>query len=138
MAKFDGGFSPETVASVPRRPITDANDLYPDRAATPNADGTFPIKGTGTTTERLDGDLIPSTTRDMNSLYMWEQGDVIRGTHAKSNSQMGEYIKDINRSWGTESAYKHVFIDTFSPLDKQIGKFKKRGSKRKSGKRKSS
>ena len=118
MAKFDGGFSPDTLASVPRRPIRDIDDLYPDRQATPNADGTFSKRDTGTT-ERLD-ELVPKTTYDMNKLYTWEQGDIVRGTHAKKNSQMGEYIKDINNSWGSQSAYKHVFIDTFSPLEPQV------------------
>lgn len=137
MAKFDGGYSPDTLASVPRRPIRDVDDLYPDRQATPNADGTFPIRDSGTTTERLD-EVVPKTTYDMNKLYTWEQGDIVRGTHAKDNSQMGEYIKDINRSWGAQSAYKHVFIDTFAPIKPQAEKFKNKGRMRKSTRRKSS
>lgn len=134
MAKFEGGYSPDTLASVPRKPIRDVDDLYPDREATPNADGTFPIKDTGST-ERLD-EVVPKVTRDMSNLYTWKQGDIIRGTHAESNTQMNEYIKDINRMWGAQSAYKHVFIDTFAPLEPQVEDFKKKGIIRKSSRQK--
>ena len=140
MAKFQGGISPETAASVTRRPIQDINDLYPDRQATPTSGGgaepgTYPKRDTGST-PRL-GEEVPKTTRDMNKLYTWRQGEIVRGTHAKSNLQMKEYIKDINAAWGAESAYKHVFIDTFKPIGPQVEIFKAKGRRKKSNRRKS-
>lgn len=128
MARTSGGFSQRTRTAVPRSPIRDVDDLYPDRAATPtsgggNQIGVYPKKDTGTT-QRLSED-VPKTTRDMSKLFTWQSGEEVLGDHAKAHIGMKNYIKDIEGAIGDEG-YKHIFIDTFRPLEPQITKIKKK------------
>ena len=133
MANFDGGFSPETLASIPRNPIRSVSDLYPDRTATPSGtdfrgNPIFPVKDTGTV-KRLD-DQVPTTTQDMSRLYQWELGDTIYGDHAKHDKAMKNYIADITRADGAQEGYKHIFIDTFRPIGPQLERFKVKRKRR--------
>lgn len=103
--------------TISRRAVRDVDDLYPDYTATPVATSATPqarefsIKDTGST-QRLDGNEVPSTTRDMNRLFTWKHGDKIFGTHAKSNKAMNAYRNDINKGWGRDKFYKDIYIDT--------------------------
>ena len=138
MAQNEGGYSPLTTASIPRISVRDVDDLYPDYQATLTSGGgaepgVYEKRDTGST-PRL-GEEVPKTTSDMNKLYTWKPGDIVRGAHAKNNIQMKEYIKDMTKAAG-EGAYKHIFVDTFAPIGPQTEKFKKKGSSRKSNKRK--
>ena len=137
MAQNEGGYSPETTASIPRVSIRDVDDLYPDYQATLTSGGgaepgVYAKRDTGST-PRL-GEEVPKTTSDMNKLYTWKPGDIVRGAHAKANIQMKEYIKDMNKAAG--QVYQHIFVDTFAPIGPQINKFKKKGSSRKSSRKK--
>lgn len=104
----------------------DVDQIYPDRQATPLADGTFPVRDTGST-YRID-DEVPSTTKDMNKLYEWEYGEDLYGTQAKENSAVKEYRKDINTAYGKEDKYKDIYVDTYTGrilVSKQLKDLKK-------------
>lgn len=125
MALFEGGFSPETSASVPRVRIKSVDDLYPDRQATPagtdfRGNTIYPTKETGVVPRLFD---IPTTTKDMSKLFQWEEGDEIRGDHAKDYTPMIEYARDIMSA--NQDEYRHIFINTMSPIGPQLKKFKK-------------
>lgn len=138
MATFEKGISPETSASIPRTKINDANDLYPDRAATPSSGGgvggpgTYPIRNTATFVQRLDNDIVPKTSADMNALFTWEPGDNVDGDHANAHPGMKRYREDMTKAWGAEHAYKHVWVDTLRPIQPQLNNIKKRGRKSRS------
>lgn len=125
VALFDGGFSPETLASIPRVPIKSIDDLYPDRSATPSGtdfrgNTVYPAKDTGTVPRLAD---VPTTTKDMSALFQWEQGDDVDGDHAKNYIPMKNYRRDIENA--NPDGYKHIFIDTMLPIGPQLKKFKK-------------
>jgi len=139
MAQNERGYSSETITPIPRTVVRDVDDLYPDYQATLTSGGgaepgVYEKRDTGST-PRL-GEEVPKTTSDMNKLYTWKQGEIVRGVHAKNNIQMKEYIKDITKAAGKQGAYQHIFVDTFAPVGPQIEKFKKKGSSKKSNKRK--
>ena len=102
--------SEKTKTVLQRSLVFDSLDLYPDRAATPTSPGVFPIRDTGATSNRF-GDDVPTTTKDMNALFMWEHGDIVYGKQAKDHVGMKRYRNDINTSYGKESKYKDIYID---------------------------
>lgn len=142
MARFEGGVSPKTVASIPRITIRNVDDLYPAREATPSGtdfrgNNIYPVKNPTETVERLlanadddSGDTLPTTTKDMSRLYQWEIGDEIRGSHAKKNNAMKNYVSDILGAMGSQDGYKHIFVDTLKPIGPQLEQFKSRRKKR--------
>jgi len=104
--------------------VKDEDGLYPDRAATPNANGDYPIKDTGSRLRH--GDEVPNTTKDMNELFTWEHGDKIYGTQAKDHSAMERYRRDINKAYGKQNQYKDLYINTFGPtlVSEELKKWK--------------
>ena len=66
----------------------------------------------------------PTTTQDMEKLHKWKHGDTLYGTRANESPGMNSYIDDINRAWGTQDDYKHIYVDTFRP---EVGKRYKQG-----------
>jgi hypothetical protein len=117
--------SEKTKTVLERTLVRDKDDLYPDRSATPNADGTYPVKDTGSTYRH--GDDVPTTTKDMNALFTWEHGDEIYGTEAKKKRKyMERYRRDINKAYGKQSQYKDLYIDTMGPklISKQLEELK--------------
>jgi hypothetical protein len=118
--------SEETKTTVSRSSVLFKNDLYPDRSATPTSAGVFPIRDTGESTQRL-ADEIPRTTQDMNKLFMWQHGEVVRGTQAEEHVGMKRYMEDINRDFGQELTKKDIYIDTLDPkrlVSRQLEDFK--------------
>lgn len=118
--------SDKTRTAPQRTLVRDVDDLYPDRVATRAADGTFPIRQVSTSTYR-HGDEVPTTTKDMNKLFMWEHGDEVYGTQAKEHEGMKTYRKDINKAYGKESQYKDIYIDNYTGkelVSKQLDKLK--------------
>lgn len=116
--------SEKTKTVLERTLVRDKDGLYPDRAATPDANGNYPIKDTGSTYRH--GDEVPTTTKDMNELYTWEHGDEIYGTQAKENGPMERYRRDINKAYGKEGQYKDLYINTFGPalVSEELKKWK--------------
>lgn len=106
-----------------RSTIPNRDDTYPDRAATPLSDGSFPINDPCSTLRH--GEEIPTTTDDMSALFQWEHGDEVRGTQAAKHPGMKRYIEDINKAYGKEGSYKDIYIDTFKPIGEQLKKFKR-------------
>jgi hypothetical protein len=66
----------------------------------------------------LNSDDINNTSDDMTSLFEWEYGDTVRGTHAKSHEGMKQYRKDINKA--RNKSYKDVYVDTLLPYQLTI------------------
>jgi hypothetical protein len=119
--------SEETKTAISRSLVRDINDLYPDREATRQADGTYDKRDTGST-YRLNKDEVPTTTQDMNALFQWEHGDTVYGAQAKEHIGMKNYVKDINTAWGQENSYLDIYIDTLRPgvlVSEQLEEFKK-------------
>lgn len=116
--------SEKTKTVLARNLVRDKDDLYPDRAATPDSNGNFPIKDTGSTLRH--GDEVPTTTKDMNALYKWEKGEKVYGAHAKTYKPMERYRRDINKAYGKQGKYKDLYIDVFGPklVSEQLKKFK--------------
>lgn len=73
----------------------------------------------------ISADDINTTADDMESLFKWEHGDIVRGTKADSNKGMREYRRDINRAWGKQDSYKDVYVDTFLPYKLTIKRIRK-------------
>jgi hypothetical protein len=126
-----GNLSAKTQSYVATNIISETDDLYPDRQATVVASvrGTtqpfeFDKVDTDATVMRL-GDEVPRVSYDMNKLFEWKHGDKVRGTHAKAHVGMKGYRKDINKAYGKESSYKHIYIDTFKPIGPQLKRLKK-------------
>ena len=64
----------------------------------------------------------------MNSLFEWEHGDKVYGTHAEEHPGMKNYIKDIDKAYGKESDYKDIYVDIYTGrvlVSKQLEKLKK-------------
>lgn len=123
--------SPKTKTTVATNIVIQKDDLYPDYQATVNASlrGTtkpyqFELVDNGATVMRVSDD-VPKVSYDMNKLFTWKHGDIVRGTHAKAHKGMKNYIKDINKAYGKEKSYKHIYVDTFKPIGKQLKKLKK-------------
>jgi hypothetical protein len=117
--------SEKTKTILTRSLIYDADDLYPDRAATPTSPGVFPIRDTGATSNRF-GDEVPTTTKDMNKLFEWEHGDVLYGKQAKDHVGMKRYREDIDKAYGKQDKYKDKYIDIYTgriPVSKQLEEF---------------
>jgi len=118
--------SDKTKTAPQRTLVRDVNDLYPDRTATPTSAGVFPIRQVSTSTYR-HGDEVPTTTKDMNALFMWEHGDEIYGTEAKEHEGMKNYRRDINKAFGKQDSYKDIYVDTFAQkkaISKQLDDLK--------------
>jgi hypothetical protein len=118
--------SEKTKTVLERIYVRDADDLYPDRQATPLSDGTYPVRDTGSNWRH--GDEVPTTTKDMNKLFEWEHGDKVYGTHAEEHPGMKNYIKDIDKAYGKESDYKDIYVDIYTGrvlVSKQLEKLKK-------------
>jgi hypothetical protein len=119
--------SEETKTAISRSLVRDIDDLYPDREATKQADGTYDKRDTGST-YRINKDEVPTTTQDMSALFQWEHGDKVYGTNAKMSVGMKNYIKDINTAWGQENSYLDIYIDTLREkvlVSEQLQEFKK-------------
>lgn len=68
-------------------------------------------------------DEIPTTTEDMEELFTWKKGDIVRGSHAKAHLGMYNYIKDIENAPDPKD-YKAKYIDTTKPVGEQLKKLK--------------
>lgn len=118
--------SDKTRTVLQRTLVRDVDDLYPDRVATTASDGTWPIRQVSTSTYRY-GDEVPTTTKDMHELFMWEHGDEVKGTQAKKHIGMKNYQRDINKAFGKEDKYKDIYVDTYTEdnlVSKQLEKLK--------------
>ena len=111
--------SQRTKTVIARQLIQEGNDYYPNREATPDSDGDYPIKNATATIWRLP---VAKTTEDVSNLFKWKHGERVYGTHANSNIGMKNYIKDINNKYGKESNYYSnvVYVDTFAPIGEQL------------------
>lgn len=119
------GYSVKTRTTIPRVLVPDINDFFPDRVATPAADGSFPKRNTGTSTWRLPEEEVPRTTIDMSYLFQWRHGDILYGNQHREHTMFKGHVKDIEKAWGNEFDYLDVYIDTLSyePVDDQLAKF---------------
>ena len=117
--------SDKTKTVLERTLVRDVDDLYPDRTATPAADGSFPIRQVDTSTYR-HGDEVPTTTKDMHRLYMWQYDEEVYGTYAKKEKAQKRYRRDISRAQNKQEEYKDIYIDTFVQkklVSKQLEEF---------------
>jgi hypothetical protein len=119
------GYSDRTKTVIPRMLIPDIEDFFPDRSATPNADGSFPKRVTGTSTWRLPEGDVPRTTIDMWYLFQWRHGDTLYGNQHKEHTMFKGHVQDIEKQWGKEDEYLDIYIETESyvPIEEQLKKF---------------
>lgn len=122
--------SDRTKETLNRTAVRQEDDLYPDRTATPDSDGNYPLSDADATTLRLNEDEVPRTTKDMSEYFKWEHGDVLYGSFAKKVARKHKYVKDINKKYGKEDDYNSnaILIDTLSDkgVGEQLKKYKRR------------
>jgi hypothetical protein len=114
-------YSDKTKTTATRTSILSAQDLYPDRTATPDSTGAYPIKETGAV-KRLPEEFS-KTTRDVSNLYKWKKGDKVRGTFAKESVGMKGYRRDIE-SAPDDNKYKPIWLDTTKQISEEFKKWK--------------
>lgn len=114
-------YSNKTKTEVSRTSIPSAQDLYPDREATPTSTGEYPIKETGAVL-RLPEEF-PKTTRDVSNLYKWKKGEKVHGTFAKESVGMKSYRRDIEDA-PPQSRYKPIWLDTNRVISEEFKKWK--------------
>lgn len=109
--------SAETQASLQRRTIQESDDYYP-HATTLGRTSPY------TTVKRFDWDEVPRTTIDISKAMTWQHGQTLYGTHAKDDPALKRYRKDIDKAYGQEKNYKHIYVDTFNTKKPMAQKMK--------------
>lgn len=122
--------SSDTTSSINRVLVQEKDDTYPDRQATPDSTGAFPLASPNATYLRLPSDEIPSTTDDMSAAFKWQHGEEIYGTHMKENKALERYRRDINRDYNNEDTDEDMYINTYSPIGPQLYNLKGRSRRR--------